>query len=400
MPSDIRVLNSAADLNEALTVFYTSLVGYRAPSGAQVHELFEPGRCLGISDGGRIVATATSFTSWLAVPGGTRVPHCAVTDVGVLPTHTRRGLGQTLIRHQIQDAAARGEVVATLRASEATIYERFGYGVATSLAAAEVTTAAAAFRPTVAPGGKVRLTDPATSWDLLASIYAPLNRPGAIDRPAYWWRSQQYGASQRPGPAYVVVHGEPGAEDGFARYRPARHDEWFSAAERSIVVDDLVARNDEAYRGLLRFLLGVDLVEKVVFPTLPVDHAIGTLLSDPRAVRTTGLRDETWLRLIDVQAALEARSYRGPGSVVLGVTDPLLPANTGSFLVSTAGVQRTDSEPELVTDVSALAAAYLGGTPWWQLARAGRVTEFGAGILETADRLFATPRAPHCGTSF
>ena len=84
---------------------------------------------------------------------------------------------------------ARGEVVATLRASEATIYERYGYGVASSSHSVEVQTARAAFRPgrgwrPGAAAGRARV------WDVLPRIYTENrpSRPGTIDRPDVWWQ--------------------------------------------------------------------------------------------------------------------------------------------------------------------------------------------------------------------
>jgi predicted acetyltransferase len=85
--------------------------------------------------------------------------------------------------------------------------------------------------------------------------------------------------------------------------------------------------------------------------------------------------------------------------VVLEVTDALLPQNAGRYLISAAGAERTTAPADLTVDVAALAAVYLGGTRWWQLAAAGRV----AGpvvALALADDLFSTDRLPFAGTMF
>jgi GNAT superfamily N-acetyltransferase len=130
---DIRVLTRTRHVAAAAAAFRTAMVGLPLPAFDDAHAaaLAEPGRTLGAFDGGQVIGGAGSYTSWLTVPGGERVPHAAVTQVGVLPTHTRRGVLTALLRRQLADIAARGEVVASLRASEAVIYERFGYGIAT-----------------------------------------------------------------------------------------------------------------------------------------------------------------------------------------------------------------------------------------------------------------------------
>jgi predicted acetyltransferase len=397
---DLRVLTDPDDIKTALKVFCTSLIAMAPPpDDVPITDFSEPGRTLGAFVDGELVGSASSFTSRIVVPGGARIAHAAVTDIGVLPTHARRGLGSALIRRQLQQFAERGELVATLRASEAVIYERFGYGIASAAATVELSTARRALRPGVPAGGPARFVDPKTSWDLLERIYAngSDDRAGTIDRLGSWWRMQAF--YQDKGPTFVVVHGEPGTEDGYLRYRPLTTEHWASNTDRTLVVNDFIARSPQAHYGLLRFLLSVDLVHRVVLDTMPVDHSIEKLLLDERAARTTSIEDETWLRLIDVPAALKARSYRGTGSVVLEVTDALLPQNAGRYLISAAGAERTTAPADLTVDVAALAAVYLGGTRWWQLAASGRV----AGpliALALADDLFSTDLLPFAGTMF
>jgi len=413
---DIRELSDEKELTRALEVFCTSLVGLPVPDGEPgILEFVEAGRPLGVYLPGpngdlELVGTAGSYTSRLTVPGGAKVPMAAVTDVGVLPTHTRRGLASALIRRQLQQTAERGEIVATLRASEATIYERFGYGIASATTAVEVQVARARLRPTVpvdavgsgedADSAAVRFVDPKASWELLARIYAHGSGVGRIERPQVYWNGHQWAANRTKDPLYVVVHGAPGAEDGYLRYHSDSVGPWFTSSDRAIVVDDLIAHTPQAYLALLRFLLSVDLVHRIVFGKAPVDHSLEKLLVDERAVRTTGISDETWLRLIDVQAALSARTYRGSRAVTIAVIDDLLPANTGRYRVSASGVERTDADPELTVDVAALACVYLGGTRWWQLAYGGRAVEHRPGALEDAEQLFGLDRPPFAGTMF
>ena len=90
---------------------------------------------------------------------------------------------------------------------------------------------------------------------------------------------------------------------------------WFVSDQRTIVVEDFFAPTMEAYLGLLRFLLGLDLIDRVVFWMLPVDDPLPWLLVDRRAAKTTAVHDETWLRIIDARKALLARRYDGDGVV-------------------------------------------------------------------------------------
>jgi predicted acetyltransferase len=403
--TEIRVLDSEDDLVAAVNVFRTAMIGFPrladlAPG--QITRLLEPGRTIGAFVDKQLVGTADAVTSTLTLPGGTKVGHAAVTHIGVLPTFTRRGVATDLVRHQLHDVAARGEVVATLRASEATIYERYGYGVASSSQTVEVQTARAALRPGVADGGPVRLLDPADVWDVLPRIYADNrpSRPGTIDRPDVWWHGVRLRTESGSGPWYVAVHGIPGAENGFVRYRPIDTDKWFVSDQRTIVVEDFFAPDVDSYLGLLRFLLGLDLIDRVVFWMLPLDDPLPWLLLDQRAARVTATHDETWLRIVDAEKALAARQYGGDGIVTIAVDDPLLPDNSITVAITGDGAERTDRDPQLRVGVAGLAAVLLGGATWRNLAVAGLAQAENPSALAAADRLFAAREAPHAGFFF
>jgi predicted acetyltransferase len=405
MATEIRVLDSEDDLIAAANVFRAAMVGFPPLAGlapGQITTLLEPGRTVGAFADGQLVGTADAVTSRLTLPGPALVGHAAVTHIGVLPSFTRQGIATGLIRHQLRDFAARGEVVATLRASEATIYGRYGYGVASSSQSVEVRTARAALRRDVGPGGPVRLLDTAQAWELLPRIYAENRpaRPGTIDRPQVWWQGLRLRTESSPGPAYVAVHGAPGSESGFARYRPIDTEQWFISDQRTIVVEDFFAPSTEAYLGLLRFLLGLDLVDRVVFWMLPLDDPLPGLVVDRRSVRVTAMHDETWLRIIDAGAALTARGYVGDGTVTIAVNDPLLPTNSARFVIAGDGVAVTDGPPDLEVDVEGLGAVLLGGARWRDLAVAGLARADDPAALAVADRLFAVPEAPHAGFFF
>lgn len=403
--NDIRVLDTEDHLIDSLNLFRTAMVGFpplRGLAPGRIHTLLEQGRTLGAFIDGRLVGTTDSATSTLTLPGGKLVGHAAVTHVGVLPTFTRRGVATDLLSHQLRQIRDRGEVVATLRASEATIYGRFGYGVASSSAAVEVLTRRARLRAGVGAGGPVRLIDVEDSWNLLSQIYSA-NRPslpGSIDRPAVWWQSQRLRAETTTGPSYVAVHGDPGSETGFARYHPADTDGWFVSDQRTVVVDDLFAPTTDAYLGLLRYLLDLDLIDRLVLPMRPVDDPLPWLLTDRRAARFTGIRDETWLRVVDASAALDARTYAGEGDVVVRIDDPVLQENSQTYRISPTGAVPTDSPAQLEADIEALAAALLGATRWHDLALAGLVRVNDRDAVGVADRLFAVSALPHTGIYF
>ena len=82
---------------------------------------------------------------------------------------------------------------------------------------------------------------------MLARIYRdhPPARSGIITRSPYWWDFQKYKQGLSRGPSYVAVHGPSGGEDGYVRYHPVGLDDWFVSSQRTIVVDDVVARSHD-----------------------------------------------------------------------------------------------------------------------------------------------------------
>jgi len=404
MSTDIRALHSEDDLLSAAKVFRAAMVGLPPLpnlSPGQITKLLEPGRTIGAFVDGELIGTADAAASRLTLPGGATVTHAGVTHIGVLPSFTRRGIATALVHHQLRDFAARGEVAATLRASEATIYGRYGYGVANSAQSVEVQTARAALRPEVEAGGRVRLIEAAQAWDLLPRIYEEHrpSRAGTVDRPQVWWASLRLRTESSPGPSYIAVHGEPGSESGFARYRPTDTGTWFVSDQRTIVVEDFFAPTTEAYLGLLRFLLGLDLIDRVMFWMLPLDDPLPSLLLDRRAAKVTAVHDETWLRVIDVATALSARSYAGDGAVSIAVDDPVL-GNSGRFTIAADGAESSAGPADLDVTIEGLGAVLLGGTTWRSLAISGLARADDPAALAAADRLFAVPQAPYAGFYF
>jgi predicted acetyltransferase len=402
---DVRVLE-ADQLRSAHTLFAAAI--HRGPVDDQrwshTATTYSPGRTLGIHHGSALVATATSVPSELVVPGGAVLPMAAVTRVGVRADHTRRGLLTAMMRAQLDDIAARGEPVATLRATEARIYGRFGYGVATRGRDLKVDAERAVWRPGAPLGGSVRLLDRDEILPTMRDVHdtIALNRVGSITRPDRWWQSMFGHRIDDREPVLGVVHTGAGGDDGFAiAFRTSAA----AFSEQTLEIADLQASDVQATAGLWRFLLGVDLITSVHSELRPLDEPLELLLGDPRACVVTGLHDETWLRLVDVPAALAARSYGAADPVLLAVHDPLLEKNAGVYRIADGSAEFVGPlggpvAPELECDAAGLAMAYLGDRTPCQLVATGWWSAPDPSAVRRADAAFATAEVPWCGTYF
>ena len=372
----------------------------------------EPDRWLGAFEPGSEApaGAASAFSMRLTVPGG-EVPVAAVTGVGVRPDQRRRGILRTLMTRQLHDVHERGEAIAVLLASEGAIYQRFGYGLAALDAKIEVPPRQTRFVRETPDVGRVRIVDEQEARALVPRVYevARAVTPGALSRTEPWWDEvlgdPEYSRAGA-GPKYRVVFEVDGTPEAYAVYRI--RDAWDERGPNSVLeVGEAITTTPRSVRGLWRYLFDVDLVRTVKVGHIPMPTPLQHVLVEPRALSLIA-RDGLWLRLVDLPAALMARTYALADTLVLEVRDALCPWNAGRWQLRTEGpsalatatVERTDVPADLVMDSADLSAAYLGGVRPVELAAAGRMVEATPGAALRASTLFATEHVAWCATMF
>jgi predicted acetyltransferase len=394
---DIEIAPIDADQLEAYCIALELAFSSRLEEGDLDRErlIAVPERYLAAWDGGRIVGGAASLPVPMTLPGGRIATTAFVTAVGVQPTHRRRGINTALMRTQLDTLHERGEVFASLWASEGGIYGRFGYGLASMFAELKVDTARSAFVKGYAPSGRVEILDREPALDLMRPVYeeARRARPGMVGLEGRWfdWR-WAVRAQHKENPRFHAVHRSPeGVADGFAVYT-VKHEWPDSMPQLHVDVDELIALTPEAYADLWRYLFDIDLVATVGAWNRPADEALVWLMAEPRRLRMR-MGDALWVRLIDVPGALALRGYAAPGRLVVDVQDRFCPWNEGRFelTVDGSGVATcigTQDEADLACGVNDLGAVFLGGVGFARLNQAGQVRELTEGSIGRADALF------------
>jgi predicted acetyltransferase len=345
-----------------------------------------------------VVGGASAFEFQFTVPGAI-VPGAGVTIVGVLPTHRRRGILTQLMRAQLDDIHERGEPIACLWASEETIYGRYGYGMAALCGEMELQRIYGKFRKPPEHGGSFRLLSYEEAVEAIPPVYARVaaETPGMFARPREWWetRALHDSESRRDGAGEMVrvILERDGEGIAYALYR-LKMDFEAGSSTGEVRVLEAMGVDGEATAGIWRFLLDTDWMDRVTAELLPVDHPLFLLLQQPRRMRFR-LADSLWLRLVDVGAALAARSLEG--DVVLDVGDAFCPWNHARYALD--GL-KTMENPDLRLDVSDLGSVYLGAFTFAQLQRAGRVEELSPDAVPRADAAFRADRAPWCPEIF
>ncbi|TAM70667.1 MAG: GNAT family N-acetyltransferase [Microbacteriaceae bacterium] len=392
------------------------------------------------ADAATPVATVSSWPAPLTLPGENDISAWAISSVTVAPTHRRRGIARALLEAELRTARAAGIPAAILTASEATIYSRYGFGAATRAAQLTIDTRRARWAGPNASGRvRFRTLEQLRVEGRPVFERARRRQPGEIAVDDALWADLLgiMGDGEDEVKHLRAVRYDDAAGDiqGFAVYRVGGGEEDFS--RHTVTVRYLCAATDDAYSGLWHYLVDLDLVTSVVAPLRSVDEPVIWQLSDTRAVRTSGLSDQLWLRILDVKTVLEARSYSAPAQLVLDIADPFGYAN-GRVLLAVgsdgrAGVTPLDSTPPVTTapdstasgssvpgssvpassadaatglaltdlevcglalTIADLGSLCLGGASSRTLVRAGRISELAPGSADAFDTAFRSPVAP------
>ena len=382
------------------------------PDSAKVAEevrgLWELSRCWAAVEGDHIVGTLRTFAASVTVPAAVQLPATAVTSVGVLPTHRRRGILRSLMA--AEHAAARIETkpsdCCTPPSTRSTAAS--GTGRRPAPPRGRSTRGQPGFR-TPATGRVELITPSPAARDRVRDVFKRWHgcQVGEIGRRDYSWdfslglREQAWGTKWK---GFLALHtDDSGALDGYVRYRTEA--KWEHNVPRgTATVDDLIALTPEAYAALWQYLASMDLVVTVKAEGRSPSERLPWLLADARAANQADAGDAMWLRLLDVPVALGARVYERQVDVVLEVVDPEAPS--GRIRVRLQGgpdgaaVRPTSDPPDLTLDVAALGAAYLGGSRLRDAVLASGFDEHRRGSLAEADAAFRTADEPWCATFF
>ncbi|SDP49000.1 Predicted acetyltransferase [Nakamurella panacisegetis] len=400
----VRALSDTSEADWAAATRVDALAFGYVPDADYLDRFLRPqydlGRFTGVFDpalGDLMVGLGGIQSRSLTFPGRGPSPVAAVTWVAVRPDQQRRGALRHVMTHQLHADGI--EPIAVLTASEAGIYGRFGYGLATNRTRREITTPAR-----LRPG---TVTDPvlemprAEAMPLMRAIHDRV-RPvavGYLDRTDAVWEhllsEHPFAAAGRPARRFVLH------PDGYLSFRVA--DSFGDGGPDSkLTVGEICAATPAARASLWRHVLSYPLVRTVQVPLAGVDEPLIDLLDDPRAL-STAVSDHVWVRLVRLTDAIDRRTYSATARVTVAVTDRFCPWNDGVFALDLDAdggrAHQVDDEPEIRCDIADLGSAFLGGTRIARLATAGRVTGDPAAIGRL-DAAMATPLRPFTPEGF
>ena len=153
------------------------------------------------------------------------------------------------------------------------------------------------------------------------------------------------------------------------------------------------------------WLISIDLVGHVKAMRAPVPHPLFLQLTDPRRLGMT-ITDGLWIRLIDMQAALEGRGYGAAGAMTFELSDAFCPWNAGRWRLTCQAtgdgprVTGERGEPGLLLDTADLARPTSARSPSrsWPAPAASRSARRAPSPPPT--RCSPRPTPPWCSTMF
>jgi predicted acetyltransferase len=326
------------------------------------------------------VGTSNSWVSRLAIPGDRTLDAWAISTVTVASTHHKRGIARALIEAELA-AAAKHVPMAMLTVSESSLYQRYGFAPAAFAADYEFDVRRVTWSGPV-PDGRIEYITNQQFAEHLEEMHNRLmvHSPGQVD---IWpLRAAQLAGTasseeDRAKKIRAIRYLSPdGTVEGIANYTVSGGDDDFVA--HTLTVHHILTASSDAYAAIWRYLLEVPLIATVKVEHQRVDEPVMWMITDMRAAKVT-VWEHQYLRILDVPAVLEARSYLADGDVILDVSDPYeYAAGRWHFRVRD-GVGRVtpatgnSDVPAVELGAAELSALYLGGVRPKTLVASGRV---------------------------
>ncbi len=327
--------------------------------------------------------------------------------MGVHPDHRRTGVLSALVREHLRwTREDQDRSIAVLKASQETIYGRFGYGVASSalrsrFAAGTTFTAPAAVRAQ-AEATTTRTTtasaEQGARWHALARACGE-QAPGQVVRSLEDCERILRDVPESRGdrePARLLWAIREGRDVGCAYFH--RSPTWSDGQQQGEVgVFFLISVDPGARLAPAERLTTIDLMGSTEYWVTP-DDALALWLPSHRSIGGGGLSDSLWLRLVDLPTAVAERGHAADLDVVVLVHDDVLEDTAGTWRWTArdgvGALTRTDEPAEVTLGIGDLGAVWLGGQTLGARHAAGYVTQQRPGAVAELDAALRTPVGP------
>lgn len=250
--------------------------------------------------------------------GGQALPMGGIAGVATWPEYRRGGLVKRLLQHALTVMKERGQTVSFLHPFQFEFYRRFGWETYTEYKKYELDMAQVPRFPEAS--GQVKQI---REIGVLRGVYEAYAKRynGMLARSESWWEWNIMTLKNKGGTAAVYTD-EDGAPSGYILYK---------VRDQVLTVNEWVALDMEAAKGLWSFIGNHDSMAKKVTLQQEAGSRLTSLLKDPRVKQE--VVPYFMARLVDAEAFLAGYGFRegAAGSLRLAVKDEYAPWNEGLY---------------------------------------------------------------------
>jgi predicted acetyltransferase len=325
-----------------------------------------------------------NFETWLH---GKLFAMGGIAGVATWPEYRRQGMVGQLLVQALRAMKENGQTLSFLAPFSFAFYRKYGWETYVDYQKYEIQTDKLP-RTHASEGSKIQRI--ALDWQVLNPLYQAYAKrfSGTMNRTEDWWNNRFF--KFRKGTA-AVYHNAEGEARGYIFYQ---------VKEKVLTVHELVALDEDARRGLWKFIADHDSMIEKVLVSAPSDDSLPFLLSDPK------FKQETityfMARIVDVPAFMAQYAFQTKGNesiepIYLKIMDKQAEWNDGLFRLQLNASGATEclkmheftgtvpSTSMISCDIQTLAVMMMGYKSATFLSRIGRLN----GTEEEVSRLEA-----------
>jgi predicted acetyltransferase len=350
---------------------------------------------------------ATTYAYWPLMMrfNGEGIPVAGVTSVGTMPVFRRRGYLRQITTAHFNRLYESGEYsIAILLASQAAIYQRYGYAIVSTRNMYDVEPRYLEFAVDQPVPGRLReLGD--DEFGVLVELYRRFraDRTGYIHRGRAMWEAGVLNPPPAGSRLLKVVYEETGEPLGYVIYVITPLVGQALGPRQRLAIRDLVWLTPAAYRAIWQHFAAMDLIANIFWERVPADDPLPHLLKEPRMLHLTA-QDGLLARIVDIERAFPKLHFLGEGLLTFEAVDDLCPWNRGRWQVEVnaegTAISRTKEEPQLTLPISTLAMLVFGQISATEASRMGRLTVEDDKALPVWDKVMRASYRPFCADLF
>lgn len=348
----------------------------------------------------------TSYAAWPLIMrfNGKDAPVAGVTMVGTLPVYRKLGCLRKVHENHFKLLHEEGKrPVSILFASQAAIYQRYGYGIVSTQNSYDISPNDIQFREKkqINPKGKlIQLRE--NEVDILNNIYSKFTQPrtGYLLRDRFKWETGKL-APAAPGVVLEsIVYEEAGVARGYEIYTI---ESFVSSAGfgHRVTIREMAWLTISAYLSMWNHFTNMRLAQNIMWMQVPFDDPMPHLMLEPRRLNIKS-GNGFLARIVDVEKAIPMRGYSEDGEIVFEIADDeICPWNNGQWHMAVsegkASIKKTKKAPEVTMNANSLAMILFGQLSATSAARMGIIDVKKKNALIRYDRILRTEYMPFCG---